>query len=80
MKRACYEDLGFACVDTDRQRRRGFPEVVYCQHKTPREIIAIVRVLLKHPVVHIRHSNSTISLIVISCVGLTQPLFRLLLI
>jgi len=47
MKRACYENLGFACVDTDRQRRRGFPEVVYCQHKTPREIIAIARVLLK---------------------------------
>jgi len=47
MKRACYVDLGFACVDTDRQRRRGFPEVVFCQDKSPREIVAIARVLLK---------------------------------
>ncbi len=47
MKRASYVDLGFACVDTDRQRRRGFPEVVLCQNKTPRQIVAIARVLLK---------------------------------
>ena len=47
MKRACYVDLGFACVDTDRQRRRGFPEVVFCQNKSPRQIVAIARVLLK---------------------------------
>ncbi len=47
MKRACYVDLGFACVDTDRQGRRGFPEVVFCQKKSPRQIVMIARVLLK---------------------------------
>ncbi len=47
MKRARYVDLGFACVDIDRQRRRGFPEVVLCQDKSPGQIVAIARVLLK---------------------------------
>jgi len=42
-----YVDLGFACVDTDRQRRRGFPEVIFCQRKTPGEIARIARELLK---------------------------------
>lgn len=36
-------DLGFACLDMDRQRRRGFPEVVYCQFKTCGEILQIAR-------------------------------------
>jgi len=48
MKRARYVDLGFACVDTDRQRRRGFPEVVFCHRKTSREIVGIAKVLLKN--------------------------------
>ena len=26
-------DLGFARLDTDRRRRTGFPEVVFCQGK-----------------------------------------------
>jgi hypothetical protein len=29
------EDLGFATLDHDRARRKGFPEVVFCQGKTP---------------------------------------------
>ena len=28
-------DLGFATIDHDRARRCGFPEVVFCQGKTP---------------------------------------------
>lgn len=43
-----YADLGFACVDTDRQKRRGFPEVIFCQRKTKEEIVRISRELLKH--------------------------------
>jgi len=37
--------LGYACVDTDRQRRRGLPEVIYCPGKTAKQIIGIIRAL-----------------------------------
>lgn len=39
-KRTCV-DLGFACLDTDRQNRRGFPEVVFCQKKSRQDILKI---------------------------------------
>jgi pyridinium-3,5-biscarboxylic acid mononucleotide synthase len=38
-----FADLGFARVDTDRERRQGLPEVVYGPGKQPDEIVAIVR-------------------------------------
>jgi NCAIR mutase (PurE)-related protein len=38
-------DLGFARIDTDRPRRRAFPEVIYCPSKTPAQIAEIVGVL-----------------------------------
>ena len=34
-------NLGFATVDHDRARRCGFPEVVFCQGKTPADVAAI---------------------------------------
>lgn len=37
-----------ACVDTDRARRCGFPEVVYCSGKTAASIEQIFRTLLEH--------------------------------
>ena len=47
-----FVDLGFARVDTDRRRRCGFPEVIFCQGKTPTEVAAIARTILEHePVV-----------------------------
>lgn len=39
-------DLGFARVDTDRKRRCGFPEVIFCSGKTPAETVAISRTIL----------------------------------
>lgn len=39
-------DLGFARVDTDRERRQGAPEVIYGAGKTPDEIAAIAKALL----------------------------------
>jgi len=45
MKKQAYVDLGFACVDTGRQTRRGFPEVIFCQKKTKEEILKIAREL-----------------------------------
>lgn len=47
MTRKKYVDLGFACVDVDRQKRRGFPEVVFCQNKSKDEIVRIARILIK---------------------------------
>jgi hypothetical protein len=34
--------LGFARVDTDRHRRRGLPEVIFCPGKTPAQVAEIV--------------------------------------
>src|SRR3954454_23985864 len=42
---APFEDLGFARVDTHRQLRTGYPEVVFCQGKTAEQVVAIVRSL-----------------------------------
>ncbi|MFH1198806.1 MAG: nickel pincer cofactor biosynthesis protein LarB [Candidatus Omnitrophota bacterium] len=41
-------DLGFAKIDTDRQERRGFAEVVYCANKTREDIKKIAGALLKN--------------------------------
>ncbi|MCS6923000.1 MAG: nickel pincer cofactor biosynthesis protein LarB [Fimbriimonadales bacterium] len=37
-----YQNLGFARVDHHRALRKGFPEVVFCQGKTPEQVAAIV--------------------------------------
>ena len=37
-----FEDLGFARLDTHRELRRGFPEVVFGERKTTDQIVAIV--------------------------------------
>ncbi len=42
-----FEDLGFASVDHHRSLRQGFPEVILCEGKTPAQITAIARKLLK---------------------------------
>jgi NCAIR mutase (PurE)-related protein len=42
-----FVDLGFARVDTDRQRRCGFPEVVFGAGKTPEEVVGIAAVLVE---------------------------------
>jgi len=36
-----YEDIGFAKIDHHRQIRKGFPEVIYCEGKTPEQIAHI---------------------------------------
>ncbi len=37
-----YEDLGFAKVDSHRQLRRGYPEVIFGEGKTTSQIVAIM--------------------------------------
>ncbi len=43
-----YEDLGFAKIDSDRDRRRGFPEVVLCEGKTPAQSAEIMARMAKN--------------------------------
>ena len=38
-----FEDLGFAKVDHHRALRRGFPETIFAQGKTPEQVVAIVK-------------------------------------
>lgn len=41
-----FTDLGFAKVDHHRELRQGFAEVVFCERKTPEQIVQIARALL----------------------------------
>lgn len=44
-KLATYEDLGFAKVDYHREKRQGFPEIIYGEGKTVEHIISILEAL-----------------------------------
>jgi NCAIR mutase (PurE)-related protein len=41
-----FEDLGFARVDHHRALRRGFPEVIFGEGKSPEQIASVMRALL----------------------------------
>jgi NCAIR mutase (PurE)-related protein len=41
-----FEDLGFARVDHHRVLRRGFPEVIFGEGKSPEQIVSVMRALL----------------------------------
>ncbi len=41
LRKLPYEDLGFAKIDHHRSLRQGFPEVIFCQGKTPCQTAAI---------------------------------------
>ncbi len=43
-----FEDLDFAKVDHHRALRKGFPEVIFGQGKTPEHIVSISEALLQH--------------------------------
>ncbi len=42
IKGSLYQDIGHSLIDTDRERRTGFPEAVFCQNKTPGQIYDII--------------------------------------
>ena len=48
LKTMPFEDLGFAKIDTHRDLRRGFPEVIFCQGKTIEQIVKIVEKVSHH--------------------------------
>jgi len=43
LKHFPYDDLGFAKIDNQRQLRKGFPEVIFCQGKTLEQITKIAQ-------------------------------------
>ncbi len=42
-----YKEMGFAKLDTDRENRTGFPEVVFCEGKTDEHLLEIFKKLLE---------------------------------
>lgn len=46
-KELYYKDLGFAKIDTERESRVGYPEIIYCEGKTTEQIGGIVNYMLK---------------------------------
>ncbi|MFD1848849.1 nickel pincer cofactor biosynthesis protein LarB [Oceanobacillus bengalensis] len=42
---ATYEDLGFAKVDHHREKRQGFPEIIYGEGKTAQQVISILEAM-----------------------------------
>jgi NCAIR mutase (PurE)-related protein len=43
-----YQDLGFAKVDHHRALRKGYPEVIFCQSKTPEHVVKISQAQISH--------------------------------
>ena len=43
-----YDDLGHTRLDTHRALRKGLPEVVFCQNKTPAQAVEIFEKLARH--------------------------------
>jgi hypothetical protein len=41
-----FKDIGFAKLDTHRSIRKGFPEVVYCERKSPAQVAKIAKEML----------------------------------
>jgi NCAIR mutase (PurE)-related protein len=48
LRRLPFEDMGFAKIDHHRSLRRGFPEVIFCEGKSPDEIVKIAGGILAH--------------------------------
>ena len=43
-----FEDLGFAKVDHHRPLRKGYPETIFCEGKTPDQIVTIANRMREH--------------------------------
>jgi NCAIR mutase (PurE)-related protein len=48
LKSLAIHDLDFARVDGHRSLRKGFPEVIYCEGKTPAQVVKIAQTILRH--------------------------------
>jgi pyridinium-3,5-biscarboxylic acid mononucleotide synthase len=52
LRRLPFEDIGFAKIDHHRALRQGFPEVVFARGKTPKQVVEIVRGMLRASASH----------------------------
>ena len=43
-----FDDMGFAHIDHHRALRKGHPEVIFCQNKTPQQVLDITKNLMSH--------------------------------
>ena len=43
LRKMPFDDIGFAKIDTHRSLRKGFPEVIFCQGKSVKQITGIVK-------------------------------------
>jgi NCAIR mutase (PurE)-related protein len=43
-----FRDLGHSTLDNDRSRRNGSAEIIYGEHKSPRQIVDLIRVMLEN--------------------------------
>jgi NCAIR mutase (PurE)-related protein len=48
LKSLAIHDLDFARIDGHRSLRKGFPEVIYCEGKTPVQVVKIAKKILQH--------------------------------
>jgi NCAIR mutase (PurE)-related protein len=48
LKSLAIHNLDFARVDGHRSLRKGFPEVIYCEGKTPQQVVKIAKKILQH--------------------------------
>lgn len=46
LKHLPFEDIGFAHIDHHRELRQGIPEVIYCEGKTPEQVVKIMERML----------------------------------
>jgi len=46
-EKKAFEDMGFACLDTKREIRSGYPEVVYCSGKADAHLLNIFETLYR---------------------------------
>ena len=53
-------DLGFAQVDTHRALRKGFPEIIFGQGKTPSQVVKIAAKLVEHAAERGHHLGSVL--------------------
>ena len=59
LRAAPFEDLGFARVDTHRELRQGFPEVILGSGKTPAQIAAIAERIVARGTAAARDARDT---------------------
>ena len=48
LKSLAIHDIDFARIDGHRSLRKGFPEVIYCEGKTPSQVTKIAQTILRH--------------------------------